>query len=407
MHQFLASMIGIMVIFLTISCQRNICVNDNEYSEEIFKHQFIQFLPEKYKNTYHEEKEIGIGANGRLIVKRIRIPNMNDFRAQVTIRLRSAGDPWDKAGSCFIVPVEDPTIVTAIRNGVFPQPSDDLNRKYLAITSYNGYVPAVELMRFMTPFGVGEFSDNEKYPPPIFVDGWAEYVEWNAEVTDILAACGKEVYIGIWIDTWTSQGYSVDARIDYTPDRNRQMKGNTRLLPLLNTVFYSPQQNYPDIFARSAVDIVAELPKNARNIRLVYTATGHGGHSGGDEFTRKKHSISVDGREVYAFTPWRTDCATFRRYNPSSGVWMAKQKMRYYSEKDGKSVTEEVQVPLASSDLSRSNWCPGSSVEPEIIPLDNVRSGIHTFTFAIPEAQAIEGDKMNFWLVSAYLMWEE
>ena len=32
---------------------------------------------------------------------------------------------------------------------------------------------------------------------------------------------------------------------------------------------------------------------------------------------------------------------------------------------------------------------------------------MHRVTISIPNAQAIDGDKMNHWLVSAYLVWEE
>ena len=37
-----------------------------------------------------------------------------------------------------------------------------------------------------------------------------------------------------------------------------------------------------------------------------------------------------------------------------------------------------VEEPLASSDLSRSNWCPGSDVVPEEIPLKELQAGKHT-----------------------------
>ncbi|MFR5943486.1 MAG: peptide-N-glycosidase F-related protein [Parabacteroides merdae] len=60
-----------------------------------------------------------------------------------------------------------------------------------------------------------------------------------------------------------------------------------------------------------------------------------------------------------------------------------------------------------SSDLSRSNWCPGSDVMPEEILLTDIAPGKHTFTVSIPEAAEIDGNKLNHWLVSAYLVWEK
>ena len=60
-----------------------------------------------------------------------------------------------------------------------------------------------------------------------------------------------------------------------------------------------------------------------------------------------------------------------------------------------------------SSDLSRSNWCPGSDVMPEEAVIGDLSAGKHSFKVSIPEAQQVDGNKLNHWLVSAYLVWEE
>ena len=120
---------------------------------------------------------------------------------------------------------------------------------------------------------------------------------------------------------------------------------------------------------------------------------------------QKRNIISVDGKEVLNFIPWRDDCASFRRFNPATGVWLIKRLAAYISE-DGYKI-KEVEEPLASSDLSRSNWCPGSDVLPEVVELPGLQAGKHTFTVSIPEAQPVNKDELNHWLVSAYLVWEE
>ena len=66
-----------------------------------------------------------------------------------------------------------------------------------------------------------------------------------------------------------------------------------------------------------------------------------------------------------------------------------------------------IEEPLASSDLSRSNWCPGSDVMPEEAVIGDLPAGKHSFKVSIPEAQQVDGNKLNHWLVSAYLVWEE
>ena len=120
---------------------------------------------------------------------------------------------------------------------------------------------------------------------------------------------------------------------------------------------------------------------------------------------QKRNIISVDGKEVLNFIPWRDDCASFRRFNPATGVWLIKRLASYIGEKGY--TEKEVEEPLASSDLSRSNWCPGSDVVPEEAVIGTLAPGKHTFTVSIPEAQAVDGNKLNHWLVSAYLVWEE
>jgi hypothetical protein len=111
------------------------------------------------------------------------------------------------------------------------------------------------------------------------------------------------------------------------------------------------------------------------------------------------------GKEVLNFVPWRDDCASFRRFNPATGVWLMERLAAYIGEKGyAKKMIEE---PVASSDFSRSNWCPGSDVKPVEVPLTGLTEGVHTITFSIPKAQQIKDNELNHWLVSAYLVWEK
>ena len=279
----------------------------------------------------------------------------------------------------------------------------------IGIVPGKDYLPTIELMRFMTPFGVGHFSEDDdslsSKRRPVYIPKWEKCVQWEQDITDLYSALKGEVYVGIFIDTWTKEGYvaSMELKIKETPVTCEKLV-RRHVEPLMNTVYYIGQ-SYPDIFARKSVSTDFVLPKNAKNVRLKYIVTGHGGHSGGDEFVQKRNILSVDGKEVYSFVPWRDDCASFRRFNPATGVWLIKRLAAYISEDGYK--TKEVEEPLASSDLSRSNWCPGSDVLPEVIELPDLQAGKHTFTVSIPEAQPVNKDELNHWLVSAYLVWEE
>lgn len=128
--------------------------------------------------------------------------------------------------------------------------------------------------------------------------------------------------------------------------------------------------------------VTANIPQNVNNLQLRYITSGHGGWSGGDEFNQKQNEIFADCKSIYHFIPWRTDCGTFRLLNPSSGNFA-----------NG----------LSSSDLSRSNWCPGSLTPPVYIPLPNLKLGQHIFKVAIPIGQR-EGSAFSAWNVSGCLI---
>lgn len=79
----------------------------------------------------------------------------------------------------------------------------------------------------------------------------------------------------------------------------------------------------------------------------------------GDEFNQKPNTLYLDGEKVISFVPWRDDCGTYRNWNPCSGNFS-----------NG----------LSSSDLSRSNWCPGTVTNPEYIYLGDLEAGEHSIT---------------------------
>lgn len=379
----------------------------------VFNKENIHFAPDMYPN-YAEADANGVIhlVNGRIILKKIQIPDyQRDVTVSVKVTLASNGDRWDKSGSCFVIPKHSAINLLSIAQGKkkFPEIDSLKLENMVGIVPGKDYLPTIELMRFMTPFGVGHFSENDdslsSKRRPVYIPKWEKCVQWEQDITDLYSALKGEAYVGIFIDTWTKEGYvaSMDLKIKETPVTCEKLV-RRHVEPLMNTVYYIGQ-TYPDIFARKSVSTDFVLPENAKNVRLKYIVTGHGGHEGGDEFVQKRNILSVDGKEVYSFVPWRDDCASFRRFNPATGVWLIKRLAAYISEEGYK--TKEVEEPLASSDLSRSNWCPGSDVTPEEISLKDLKAGKHTFTVSIPEAQPASGNELNHWLISAYLVWEE
>lgn len=350
--------------------------------------------------------------NGRIILKKIQVPHYErNVKVYIKTTIASNGDRWDKTGSCFVLPRKSAINLMTIAEGKNKFPAVDSLKleKLVGVVAGNDYLPTVELMRFMTPFGVGFYSSNNdtltSKRRPVYIPKWEKCVQWQQDITDLYPLLEDEAYVGVFIDTWTEQGYLASMELQFkesTISCDRMQR--RQVMPLLNTVYYIGQE-YPDIFARKPITTDFVLPKGVRNVRLKYIVTGHGGHDGGDEFVQKENILSVDGKEVKRFIPWRDDCASFRRFNPATGVWLEKRVASYIGE-DGYT-EKEVEEPVASSDFSRSNWCPGTDVVPEEVELGDLKAGRHTFTVDIPKAQPINGNEMNHWLVSAYLVWDE
>ena len=384
----------------------------------VFDRAHVQFVPDSL-GTFTEADADGIIhlTNGRIILKKIALP---DYKRKVdvklTVRVESDGDRWDKSGSVFVIPEGSKINLLSIAKGeaAFPEVDSTRYEKLIGTVPGPDFEPTVELMRFMTPFGVGYYSrrDTSTYRSrrPIFIDEWAPEAVWEADITDLYPLLKGEAWVGVFIDTWTKEGYVASVDIDvHETDCAYEGVPRKHVTPLVNTVYYIGQE-YPDIFARKDLAVDFELPRFASKAALRYIVTGHGGHSEGDEFTKQENILSMDGETVCDFTPWRTDCASFRRFNPTSGVWRLRNGQPVRSRRDGPRPPvspDDVIQEIASSDLSRSGWCPGSQAEPIDIPLGELAAGMHRFTLSIPGAQAIDGDKMNHWLVSAYLVWEE
>lgn len=384
-----------------------------DYSVQVFHDTPVRFAPDQY-GSYNEAGADSIIhlVNGRIILKKVTLP---DYKRNVSVNLKvtiaSNGDRWDKSGSCFILPKESAINLLNIAKEEKQFPAIDSTKleNMIGIIAGEGYQPTVELMRFMTPFGVGHYSSPDdslsSKRKPVYIDQWAENVSWEQNITDLYPLLEGGAYVGIFIDTWTTEGYVASVTIDVDEsDITCDALTKRHVEPLMNTVYYIGQ-SYPDIFARKDVSTNFTVPEGVKNVRLKYIVTGHGGHSGGDEFVEKQNILSVDGNVVLDFIPWRNDCASFRRFNPATGVWLQKRLASYIGPKGY--TEKEVEEPVASSDFSRSNWCPGSDVVPEEVALTDIQPGDHTFTVSIPEAQEVDGNKLNHWLVSAYLVWDE
>lgn len=392
----------ITLVVLVISCHKG-PKSIGDFSVPVFEETHLYFDTALKNDTVPDNQDILRLDAGRVLLKKVTLPQYEkQASVQVMVSLKSNGDPWDKSGSLFVIPKSADWSILDLEQEALK--ATDFKDSLIGVMPYNIkgkiFKPNVELMRFMTPFGIGFFNDDKRVKElkPVYVPQWEDQVVWQQDITQLLPLLEGEVYIGVFIDTWTKEGYEISVNLDFKESKiPNHTKREQIVRPILNTTKYASKQRFIDDFSRKTLQVDLTVERRYKNARLYYIATGHGGHSEGDEFTKKENIIRLDDTIVKQFVPWRDDCASFRRYNPASGVWTEPTTWK------GKEIEERI----ASSDYSRSNWCPGSEVLPETIDLGDLPAGNHTFEFAIPKAQSIDGDKINYWMVSAYLVYDK
>ncbi|WP_338238265.1 PNGase F N-terminal domain-containing protein [Persicobacter diffluens] len=400
------SVLYIFLFFLTQSCGPKEYPAVGNLSLKIFDQQSVCFNTE-LGDLKQEEGLLRLD-NGRIVLKKVQLPAyQRKAKAQLKVTLQSNGDRWDKSGSLFMFPADQEVNLISIKEGkaVFPA-SAGISEDFPGLLPAKGYAPAMELMRFMTPFGVGYYSQDTVGRKPAYIDHWENEVVWEQDISDRLPALmGKEVYVGVWIDTWTPQGYQLSAELEIKEAYlANDVMPKTYAAPIFNSIaYFGPQQPF-DYLSRQEAEFDFEVPAGLKNIKIHYIITGHGGHSGGDEFVPNPNKVYVDGELKWDWIPWRTDCAAFRRFNPSSGIWMEEVKEAQWLDWEKRQyVSGTIQERVASSDYSRSNWCPGSVVDPVGIYLGDLSAGKHQLKISLPESQPTKEGEHNHWLISAYL----
>lgn len=350
----------------------------NVITVPVFDQQTVCFNGAKLPDQL-EENVVYSAGGGSIILKKVKLPDYIKNRSVfVEVAQYSDGDAYDRTGSVFFIPVgKEQSFLHAIRdlNSVPSFRSGDVD--YHGLVSTEQYDAPLELMRFFTGFGVRHFNKNK-----VKGQDWVDSVLYKTEVTSVAEQLTGEAWIGAYIGNWDAKGHRVSLRLKYYPDDDRKVY---KTLPLFNTVNYLEQagQPYPIFMRGDSLRVKFTLTEDAENVRLYYLTTGHGGWGGGDEFNPKPNTIYLDGEKVISFVPWRDDCGTYRNWNPCSGNFS-----------NG----------LSSSDLSRSNWCPGTVTNPEYIYLGDVKAGEHTITVQIPQG-APAGGSNSYWCISGTLLY--
>lgn len=325
-------------------------------------------------------------SGGTVILKKVKLPAAKPGqRLFAELVQYSNGDAYDRTGSVFMIPANQPlSFLNGLQSGVqaLPVYTGRNGKKYQGVVATDNYLPPLELMRFFTPFGVRHFNAQAK----IKGYDWADSAVYKQDISVLLPSLQGEVWIGVFIGNYDKGGHKASLQFKYYPgyDGEGVAENKTWIMPVFNSTNLMEMggQEYGTMFDKDSLTVTVDVPQGVKNLKLRYLTTGHGGWGGGDEFVPKLNEIFADGKRVYHFIPWREDCATYRLLNPASGNF-------------GNG--------LSSSDLSRSNWCPGTITLPVEIPLPELTPGKHTFQVAIPLGKP-EGGSFSAWNVSGVLI---
>ncbi|WP_430615109.1 GLPGLI family protein [Flavobacterium sp. JP2137] len=358
------------------------------YSQKIWLSRFIT-VPVFKDETIHyntaarsNDSVYRFGA-GTVLVRKIKFPAYKrNSQLFLEVSETSLGDPTSRTGSVFIIPTYNAvSFLDALQKGVdiLPVYSGGNGRKYPGVHATPTYNPPIELLRFFTPFGIGKF--NHISIKDVQWDPSALYRQEISAFAPLLK--DREVYIGMYIGTNDPNGHRVSASISIHPN-DSQVEEFTFMMPLFNTVniLETQGQEYATMFgADKGLTVEFELENALNNAQLRYITTGQGGWNEGDEFNPRENKIFIDGKLVHTAIPWREDCGSYRLMNPASTAY-----------KNG----------LSASDLSRSNWCPGTATYPMLIPLGKLSAGKHKIQIKIAQG-ASQGRNFSYWNVTGVL----
>lgn len=346
---------------------------------KVFENEIINFSDQSKSND-----SIKRFANGTIILKKVKFPKISQGEnIFVEVKQQSNGDAYDRTGTVFYIPQDkQQSFFDGLQNGVKTLPAfeNGNGKQYFGVTATENYLPAVEMMRFFTSFGINKFNHIQLKDKV-----WQTVSPFRQDITELKPALSeKEIWVGTFIGNYDKGGHKVS--LDITIHKSdQQIYKNNVAIPVFNTlnIMEMAQQDYATMFDNEkGLFVEFTLDRDIKNITMRYITSGHGGWENGDEFLPKPNTIFVDGEKVFSFIPWRSECGSYRLFNPASGNFS-----------DG----------LSSSDLSRSNWCPGTVTNPQFIHLGDLKAGKHRIEVKIPQGER-EGSSFSSWNVSGVLL---
>lgn len=248
------------------------------------------------------------------------------------------------------------------------------------------YVPEdvqrLEVGRFVTPF-----MDMNREPAS---------VDYTFDATHLLGTLGKRGQRAdhdVWLELELfGVPYAANEEIPGCSGRNDVFGGSVTLtsqradalaayptvLPLAHRVrFNNYQAEATDALGLTQRTLPFTLDEPVDAARMVLIVSNHGAGDQGEEYSRRRHHVHLDGEQVLQFRSGRDSCEPFRALNTQpNGIYGAQPRS-----------PEEWQ--------SFSNWCPGDVLDTHILGLGALSAGAHALVVEVPDAQFV-GDDGNF-----------
>lgn len=239
---------------------------------------------------------------------------------------------------------------------------------------------------------LGSGKDEERIELMRFITGFGGASHFEQDLTPLAPMLHGKQNLELFISTYSTEpAWRATMWLEYTKD------GVGMRRPIFAQPLFFDQHvtaENPTLTGSVTIPPGLALPR----LRIITTGHATDG-AGGDEFVSRTHVLRIDGRVVAVWRPWSEEGGTLRSSNPTSGRRTI----------DGRE--------LWSSDLDRTGWHPGQSVDPTMIPVPELTPGKHTVELTIqgirpkpPGADAEtdpESAHHGYWVVSGMVVADE
>lgn len=177
-----------------------------------------------------------------------------------------------------------------------------------------------------------------------------------------------------------------EAKMELVTFENQTKKApKMNLIPVIsNYLINNYQIEATDSIGKTCKTFSFETKKALKKATVYLISSNHGANEGGEEYIRRWHFVSLDGKDIFSYKPGGKSCEPYRfRNTQKNGIYEFEEK----SEEEW---------------TSWNNWCPGDEVPIRKIELQNVTKGKHCITISVPDAQFV--DKQGYFPISMYIL---